>query len=241
MKSKLDILDNKGARNIYLLCLKEGLSKKEISHRLYGGWWPNAVLTNIAELEKVCYLKFTRTGAGLVRRRIKCHSTHKPFIEFLQSKEIHLSPEEEKYINILIATKIKPEERNSTIFNQLINLLIESFIINQLFYSTLLKRDKSYIKILPYLKRKDSLKTLEDLEAVQKELREKCEEYYRSLVNKGYIGRYIRWDILFTHLLMPDSLQLKVKSDLSKEIFPSVIDSIDVIRYISEKVKTKST
>jgi hypothetical protein len=237
MKKKLDILDNKVARKIFLLCLKESLSKKEISNRLYGGWWPNAVLKNISELQKVGYLKFNRTGAGLVRRRVKCYSTQKPFVEFLKSKGVYLSEEEENYIKILIDTKLRPDRKDS-IFIQFISLLIEDFIINQLFYSTLLKIDKSYAKILPHLEKSYSIRTIEDLEAIQSVLREKCENHYRNLVDKDYIARYIRWDILFAHLLMPESLQLKVKSDLSKEFFTNVINSVDVIRYVSEKVKT---
>src|SRR3989338_6659064 len=78
MKSNLDILKNDISREIYNLCLKEGLTRKEISIIRYGDWRPNSILSKIEELEKADYLARDKKG-DFVRHRGKCYATRKPF------------------------------------------------------------------------------------------------------------------------------------------------------------------
>ncbi len=85
MVSNLDILNNTISRRIYNLCLKEGLTKKEISNRLYGKWLPNAILPKINELSKAGYIEFRELGKNIQRKRGKYHSTMIPVLESMKT------------------------------------------------------------------------------------------------------------------------------------------------------------
>ena len=236
MKSNLDILKNDISREIYNLCLKEGLTRKEISIIRYGDWRPNSILSKIEELEKADYLARDKKG-DFVRHRGKCYATRKPFFDFLESQGIFLSSDELSYVNRVITKKLNFSSFDFDLFRRLLNLIIEDAIITRLFHDVLLKRDDSYKIILPFLEKSHNAST-EEIEKLKQQLREKCEKTHNKKPKRHENKAHMRCDVLFSHLLIPDILQMRLQSDLKIKDFQGVFDSIDVIRYVSKDVRT---
>jgi len=235
MTNNLDILKNDISRNIYNLCLKEGLSRKEISVIRYGNWRPNSVLPKIEELEKAGYIARHKEGKDLVRHTGKCYATRKPFLDFLESHGLFLSSDEGLYVNRIITEKLNFSSFDSDLFRRLLNLIIEDAIITRLFHDVLLKRDDSYRIILPFLEKSHNAST-EEIGKLKQQLREKCEKTHNKKPKRHENKAHMRCDVLFSHLLIPDILQLRLQSDLKMNEFQGVFDSIDVIRYVSEDI-----
>lgn len=74
------------ARKIFVECLFERLSKKKLSMKIIGKWYPNAILPNIVALERAGYLKFHKTGVSLERKIGTYESVFKPFYEYVKKK-----------------------------------------------------------------------------------------------------------------------------------------------------------
>ena len=237
MTSNFDILKNDISREIYNLCLKEGLTRKEISVRRYGSWRPNSMLSKIEGLEKAGYLARDKKGTDFIRHRGKCYATRKPFFDFLESQGLFLSSDEELYVNRVIIEKLDFSSFDFDLFRRLLNLIIEDAIITRLFHDVLLKRDDAYKIILPFLEKSRNT-SMEDIEKLKQQLREKCEKIHNKKPKRYENKAHMRCDVLFSHLLIPDILQLRLQSDLKIKDFQGVFDSIDVIRYISKDVRT---
>lgn len=237
MRNNLDILKNDISRDIYNLCLKEGLSRKEISVRRYDSWRPNSVLPKIEELEKAGYIARRKDGTDLIRHTGKCHATYKPFFDFLESQGLFLSSVERSYVNRVIKDKLNFTLFDFDLFRRLLNLIIEDAIITRLFHDVLLKRDDTYKIILPFLEKSRNV-NMEEIEKLKQQLREKCEKTHNKKPKRHENKAHMRCDVLFNHLLIPDILQLRLQSDLKINDFQGVFNSINVIRYISEEIKT---
>ncbi|MBI2970787.1 MAG: hypothetical protein HYY37_00015 [Candidatus Aenigmarchaeota archaeon] len=91
-------------RKIHLLCLKESLSKKQISNRLGKCYWAaSGILPNIKRLEKYGYIRFRKTS-GIVKKRGIYESTLKHFYENAGKSKMAFNQNENRIMESIMSS-----------------------------------------------------------------------------------------------------------------------------------------